>query len=100
MRRSYEDTFGRGGFSLEDGPRDHSLDSLDRGVARARSAQASLGAALLVGTAFVAFAWMSWRRLGSLIIDGGHELDVPRRLLEGATLYRDVFWNWGPWPPG
>ena len=72
MRRSYEDTLGRGGFSLEGGPRDHSLDSLDRGVARARSAQASIGAALLVGTAFVAFAWISWRRLGSLIVDGGH----------------------------
>ena len=99
MRRSYEDTLGRGGFSLEGGPRDHSLDSLDRGVARARSAQASIGAALLVGTAFVAFAWISWRRLGSLIVDGGHELDVPRRLLEGATLYRDIFWNWGPLAP-
>jgi hypothetical protein len=54
---------------------------------------------MLVATAFVGFAWLSWRRLGSLIIDGGHELDVPHRLLEGAALYRDISWNWGPLAP-
>jgi hypothetical protein len=59
----------------------------------------SLAPALLVVTAFLECAWLSWRRLGSLIIDGGHELDVPRRLLEGAALYRDVAWNWGPFAP-
>jgi hypothetical protein len=48
---------------------------------------------------FTGCAWLSWRRLGSLIIDGGRELDVPRRLLEGAVLYRDVAWYWGPLAP-
>ncbi len=52
-----------------------------------------------VATVFVASAWLSWRRLGSLIIDWGRELDVPRRLLEGATLYQDVRWYWGPLAP-
>jgi hypothetical protein len=59
----------------------------------------SVGAGLLVAATFVGCAWLSWRRLGSLIVDGGHELDVPRRLLEGAALYRDVSWNWGPLAP-
>ena len=59
----------------------------------------SLAPALLVTTVFVGCAWLSWRRLGSLIVDGGHELDVPRRLLEGAALYRDISWNWGPLAP-
>jgi hypothetical protein len=62
-------------------------------------ARRSLAPALLVATAFVGCTWLSWRRLGSLIIDGGHELDVPRRLLEGAALYRDISWNWGPLAP-
>jgi hypothetical protein len=96
MRRSYDEVLD-GGFSLEGGHRP--LESLERSLARARSAQASLGAALLVATAFVGLSWLSWRRLGSLIIDGGHELDVPRRLLEGAALYRDIAWNWGPLAP-
>src|SRR5262249_18936192 len=52
-----------------------------------------------VAAVFVGCAWLSWRRLGSLIIDSGHELDVPRRLLAGAALYRDVQWNWGPLAP-
>lgn len=99
MRRSYDEVLDGGGFSLEGGARRRPLESLERRLARARSAQASLGAALLVATAFVGFAWVSWRRLGSLIIDGGHELDVPHRLLEGAALYRDISWNWGPLAP-
>src|SRR5215470_12273507 len=49
---------------------------------------ASLASGLLVATAFAGATWVSWRRLGSLIVDGGKELDVPRRLLEDAALYR------------
>ncbi len=56
-------------------------------------------AALAIAAVFVACASLSWRRLGSLVIDGGRELEVPRRLLEGATLYRDVRWYWGPLAP-
>ena len=43
MRRSYEEALG-GGFSLEGGARRRPLESLEWRLARARSAQASLGA--------------------------------------------------------
>jgi hypothetical protein len=98
MYRFEERVLGRGGVSLEDG---HTSLPL----ARPRQSRAGsmpvvgLAPALLVAMAFVGSAWLSWRRLGSLIVDGGKELDVPRRLLEGAVLYRDVFWNWGPLAP-
>ena len=72
---------------------------LDRSPVRAMPAQAELGALLLVACVFLGWAWLSWRRLGSLIVDGGHELDVPRRIVEGAALYRDFSWNWGPLAP-
>lgn len=70
-----------------------------RTLVQVKHAQRSVIAAVLVTTSFFGCAWLSWRRLGSLIIDGGHELDVPRRLLEGAALYRDVAWSWGPLAP-
>ncbi len=123
MRRSCEEVLGRGGLSL-DCPRSPGLLEsrpgivsgrvVSRGIAlepvtRVRSlgqsltdaarAHPSLASALLVATAFLGCTWLSWRRLGSLIIDGGHELDVPRRLLEGGVLYRDIRWNWGPLAP-
>ena len=64
-----------------------------------RRCPATVLPALLVAATFVGCAWLSWRRLGSLVIDGGHELEVPRRLLGGATLYRDIGWWWGPLAP-
>ncbi len=66
--------------------------------ARGRSAAQRLPVLMVVAT-FIGCALLSWRRLGSLIIDGGHELEVPRRVLEGATLYRDIGWYWGPLAP-
>ncbi len=64
-----------------------------------RRIPAFAGPALLVVATFAGCAWLSWRRLGNLVIDGGHELEVPRRLLEGAALYRDIGWYWGPLAP-
>src|SRR5262249_30068110 len=58
-----------------------------------------LAPSLMIAAAFLGCASLSWRRLGSLIVDGGHELEVPRRLLAGAALYRDVSWSWGPLAP-
>ena len=98
MQSSYEEVLDAGELTL-DGLPTRPLQTLDRSLARAKPALASLGAALFVATAFVGYAWLSWRRLGSLIVDGGKELEVPRRVLEGAALYRDVFWNWGPLAP-
>jgi hypothetical protein len=88
MHPSSEDVLG----CIEISPDDRTLAGVGLGAA-------SLRAALLVTSAFGLFAWLSWRRLGSLLIDGGHELDVPRRIVGGATLYRDFAWNWGPLAP-
>src|SRR5215469_11635224 len=71
----------------------------DRTPGGVKLADASLRATLLVTSAFAGFAWLSWRRLGSLVIDGGHELDIPRRMVEGEALYRDFWWYWGPLAP-
>jgi hypothetical protein len=92
MRRFHEEALRPRDLPVEGG-------SLESALADAARASSSLAPALLVVTAFLGCAWLSWRRLGSLIIDGGHELDVPRRLIEGAALYRDVSWNWGPLAP-
>ena len=81
------------------GPGDVPIVAADRPLEEATAGERSVGAGVLVTAAFAGCAWLSWRRLGSLIVDGGHELDVPRRLIEGATLYRDVSWNWGPLAP-
>lgn len=42
---------------------------------------------------------LSWQRWLSPIADSGRELDLPRRLLEGETLYRDVHYLYGPLAP-
>jgi dolichyl-phosphate-mannose-protein mannosyltransferase len=104
MRRFYEAVLVRGGRMVPRGaaPTPDTPAppaSLGRSIPEAAGRHLSLAPALLVATTFVACAWLSWRRLGSLIVDGGHELEVPRRLLEGAALYRDIPWNWGPLAP-
>lgn len=42
---------------------------------------------------------VSWRRWMSPIADSGRELDLPRRLLEGELLYRDVHYLYPPFAP-
>jgi hypothetical protein len=88
MHSFSEDVLGRGEISPD-----------DRTLAGVRFEDVSLRATLLVTSAFAGFAWLSWRRLGSLVIDGGHELEVPRRMVQGAALYRDFRWYWGPLAP-
>src|SRR6516164_4296761 len=88
MHSFSEDVLGRGEISPD-----------GRTLAGVRFEDVSLRATLLVTSAFAGFAWLSWRRLGSLVIDGGHELEVPRRMVQGAALYRDFRWYWGPLAP-
>lgn len=61
---------------------------------------APLGAAaasLAVATAAFLHALVpSWRRWGSLYVDVGRELELPRQLLDGARLYDDVRAYYGP----
>lgn len=58
------------------------------------------GSALLL--LVVLWAWKfhsTWAAWGSLTIDGGHEMYIPALLAEGKTLYRDVWFNFGPAAP-
>lgn len=42
---------------------------------------------------------ISWRRWTSALVDSGREMDLPRRLLEGEWLYRDVHYIYPPLSP-
>lgn len=42
---------------------------------------------------------VSWRRWMTPIADSGRELDLPRRLLEGEMLYRDIHYLYPPLTP-
>ncbi len=68
-------------------------------VASAGSRRSAIRSIMAVAIAFALAASVTWRRLGSLLIDCGRELEVPRRILEGDVLYRDVRYYWGPLAP-
>ena len=51
---------------------------------------------VVVLACFVIFAWISWGKLNSPIIDYGREVEIPARLLAGDVLYRDVNTYYGP----
>ncbi len=50
-------------------------------------------------TVFAVMLAVSWRRWVSIIADSGRELDLPLRLLNGETLYRDVHFLYTPLAP-
>ncbi len=50
----------------------------------------------LVVLVYLLLAVWTWRRCGDLLQDFGHQLYIPWRLSEGAVLYRDIFWHFGP----
>ncbi len=52
----------------------------------------------LVIVTYLVLAWVSWGKLGDPIIDIGHEVEIPRRLLMGQVLYRDIQIAYGPFP--
>lgn len=45
---------------------------------------------------FALFAWASWAKLDSPIIDVGREVEIPARLVDGQLLYRDIATYYGP----
>jgi hypothetical protein len=57
------------------------------------------GGEALVILAGIAMLAVSWRRWMTPIADSGRELDLPRRLLEGEMLYRDVHYLYPPLTP-
>jgi hypothetical protein len=55
---------------------------------------------LLVLTAlWTAQAYATWGAWGNLTIDSGHEMYIPALLAQGKTLYRDVWFPYGPAAP-
>src|SRR5687767_1307079 len=53
----------------------------------------------IITAAFSHNLWTGWHRWGDPIIDCGRELDIPRQLLDGKTLYEDVRYWYGPLAP-
>ena len=53
----------------------------------------------VMGLVFLLMLLASWRRWASVIADSGREMDLPRRLLEGEWLYRDVHYLYPPLSP-
>ena len=55
--------------------------------------------ALIIAGAFFYLFQISWLRWGSLLIDTGRELYVPWKILSGKMLYKDIFYEFGPFSP-
>lgn len=45
---------------------------------------------LITVAVFIYLAVLSWGKLGDLVIDIGHEVETPTRILDGQILYRDI----------
>lgn len=45
---------------------------------------------LITVSVFIYLAILSWGKLGDLVIDIGHEVETPTRILDGQILYRDI----------
>src|SRR5512133_2218513 len=54
---------------------------------------------VVIAAAFAHNLWLSWRKWGSVIVDVGRELELPRRMLEGDRLYVDVRNLYGTFAP-
>ncbi|MEY3282869.1 MAG: hypothetical protein RIR86_882, partial [Acidobacteriota bacterium] len=54
---------------------------------------------LVILSVYLSMLALSWRRWLSPIADSGRELDLPRRLLDGELLYRDIHYIYPPFAP-
>jgi 4-amino-4-deoxy-L-arabinose transferase-like glycosyltransferase len=54
---------------------------------------------IAIALVYLAMLAVSWRRWTSPIADSGREMDLPRRLLDGEWLYRDVHYLYPPFAP-
>jgi hypothetical protein len=57
------------------------------------------GALLMLVLLWVLKLYTTWAAWGNLTIDSGHEMYIPSLLAEGKTLYRDVWFMYGPAAP-
>jgi hypothetical protein len=53
----------------------------------------------IISAAFLYLLRSTWMRWGDLIIDTSRELYLPVQILEGKILYRDIYYEYGPFPP-
>ena len=56
-------------------------------------------AAVILASCFLFLLKFSWLKWGDLIIDSGREMYVPSQVLAGRLLYRDIFYQYGPFAP-
>lgn len=54
---------------------------------------------LLIAAAFAHNLSLSWLKWGNILVDGGRELELPRRMLAGERLYADLRFYYGPFAP-
>jgi len=54
---------------------------------------------IIIGSSFLYLFSVSWLRWGNLISDTFRDLWLPRRILEGRVLYKDLFYYYGFFPP-
>src|SRR5262245_9685427 len=47
----------------------------------------------------ISFLLISWHRWASVVIDGGREMNIPLRLLNGETIYSQAYYLYGPLAP-
>jgi len=59
----------------------------------------TLGGLLVLVAIWAAWMYGTWGGWGNLTIDSGRELYVPSALAEGKTLYRDIWYLYGPLAP-
>src|ERR1700738_838476 len=59
----------------------------------------TLGALLSLVVIWAAWLYGTWAYWGNLTADCGREMYVAQVLAEGKTLYRDVWFNFGPASP-
>jgi hypothetical protein len=59
----------------------------------------TISALLLLGVLWAVKLYTTWGAWGSLTVDSGHEMYVPKMLAEGKELYRDVWYMYGPAAP-
>jgi hypothetical protein len=57
-----------------------------------------LAALLLIAIVFVLMCAVSWQKWTAIEIDSGREMIAPLRLLNGETIYSEVYYLYGPFP--
>src|SRR5687768_13681038 len=63
-----------------------------------RTYRKDLAAFVLIALVFALMCAVSWQKWASIEIDSGREMIAPLRLLNGETIYSEVYYLYGPFP--